>query len=191
MDEKFTLDIYTDGACSGNPGVGGWGVVILMGDFFKEFSGAEPKTTNNRMELVATIMGLKALKEACNVNLYSDSAYVVNAFSQGWLDSWQKNNWRNSSNDEVKNKDLWEELFNLTKTHSVTFIKVKGHADNEFNNRCDTLATTAIKDYIKEHPEVMVKPEEEKPSSKKTTNVTQEQFNSLIDDKITKNGEDL
>ena len=149
MEERFKIEIYTDGACSGNPGVGGWGCVLLFGDLFKEFSGAEGNTTNNRMELMAVIKGLSALKVPCDIDLYSDSAYTVNAFTQGWLDNWQKNNWRGSDKKEVKNRDLWEELVRLTTLHNVTFHKVKGHADNELNNRCDLLATTAIKEFKK------------------------------------------
>lgn len=149
MEERFKIEIYTDGACSGNPGVGGWGCVLLFGDLLKEFSGAEGNTTNNRMELMAVIKGLSALKVPCDIDLYSDSAYTVNAFTQGWLDNWQKNNWRGSDKKEVKNRDLWEELVRLTTLHNVTFHKVKGHADNELNNRCDLLATTAIKEFQK------------------------------------------
>ena len=127
--------IYTDGACSGNPGPGGWGSILM----YKE------NTTNNVMELTAVIEGLKLLKFPCEVDLYSDSAYVVNAFDKGWIYGWLKNNWVNSSKEPVKNKELWQELYNLTKVHKVNFIKVKGHADNEFNNRCDELARNAIK----------------------------------------------
>ena len=181
--EKFTVDIYTDGACSGNPGVGGWGVVITLGDFFKEFSGAEVNTTNNRMEMTAVIKALSALKFPCDVNLYSDSAYVVNAFSQNWIDGWVKNNWKGASGDSVKNRDLWEELLKLTKAHSVNFIKVKGHAENELNNRCDALATGAIKDFIKAHPEYAAANEEACSSPKKETKkISKEEFDNLIDD---------
>ena len=150
MDEKFTLDIYTDGACSGNPGVGGWGVVIIMGDFFKEFSGAEPKTTNNRMELMATIMGLKALKEPCEVDLYSDSQYVINAINEKWLDGWVQSGWRAESKKSVKNVDLWQALIPLLKKHKINFIKVKGHSDNEYNNRCDKIAVGIYKNSNKQ-----------------------------------------
>ena len=137
--------IYTDGACSGNPGPGGWGAILMYGDVKKEISGALKDTTNNIMEITAVLEALKLLKEECEVEVYSDSAYVVNAFNQGWLDNWQKNNWRTAGKDPVKNKELWEELYNLTQKHKVTFIKVKGHSDNEWNNRCDFLATSAIK----------------------------------------------
>ena len=139
------VTIYTDGACSGNPGPGGWGSILMFGDVKKEISGAMKDTTNNIMEITAVIEALKCLKEECEVEVYSDSAYVVNAFNQGWIENWKKNNWRNAQKDPVKNKELWEELDNLTTIHKVTFIKVKGHSDNEFNNRCDKLATDAIK----------------------------------------------
>lgn len=137
--------IYTDGACSGNPGPGGWGSILMMGENRKEISGGKKDTTNNVMELTAVIEALKLLKRPCKVDLYSDSAYVVNAFLQNWILGWIKNGWKNSSKEEVKNKELWQELFSLTKLHDVTFHKVKGHADNEYNNRCDELARNAIK----------------------------------------------
>ena len=136
--------IYTDGACSGNPGPGGWGSILMMGENRKEISGGKKDTTNNVMELTAVIEALKLLKRPCKVDLYSDSAYVVNAFLQNWILGWIKNGWKNSSKEEVKNKELWQELFSLTKIHDVTFHKVKGHADNEYNNRCDELARNAI-----------------------------------------------
>lgn len=139
------ITIYTDGACSGNPGPGGWGSILMMGKNKKEISGGKKDTTNNVMELTAVIEALKLLKRPCKVDLYSDSAYVVNAFLQNWILGWIKNGWRNSNKEEVKNKELWQELLSLTKTHNVTFHKVKGHADNEYNNRCDELARNAIK----------------------------------------------
>ena len=132
--------IYTDGACSGNPGPGGWGAILMIGDHKKEISGGKKDTTNNVMELTAVIEALKLLKRPCKVQLYSDSAYVVNAFLQDWISGWIKKNWKTAGNDPVKNKELWQELYGLTKIHDVTFHKVKGHADNEFNNRCDELA---------------------------------------------------
>ncbi len=138
------VTIYTDGACSGNPGPGGWGAILIYGENKKEISGREKETTNNIMEITAVIESLKLLKYPCDVKLYSDSAYVVNAFTKNWVESWQKNGWINSKKEEVKNKELWKELIELTKTHNVTFIKVKGHSDNEFNNRCDELARDAI-----------------------------------------------
>ena len=138
--------IYTDGACSGNPGPGGWGTILMYKDNKKEISGGMPDTTNNVMELTAVIEGLKLLKFPCKVKLYSDSAYVVNAFNEKWIYGWLKNGWRNASKEPVKNKELWQELYELTKVHEVEFIKVKGHADNEYNNRCDELARNAIKE---------------------------------------------
>ena len=137
--------IYTDGACSGNPGPGGWGAILMYGENKKEIYGAQKNTTNNIMEITAVLEAIKLLKEECEVEVYSDSAYVVNAFNQGWIENWQKNNWKTAGKDPVKNKELWEELYNLTQKHKVTFIKVKGHSDNEWNNRCDFLATSAIK----------------------------------------------
>ena len=136
--------IYTDGACSGNPGPGGWAAILMYKDNKKEISGGEKNTTNNIMELTAVIEGLKLLKFPCKVQVYSDSAYVVNAFKQNWITNWIKNNWKTADKKEVKNKELWQELLNLTKIHNVTFNKVKGHADNEFNNRCDELARANI-----------------------------------------------
>ena len=136
--------IYTDGACSGNPGPGGWGSILMYKDTVKEISGGTKNTTNNVMELTAVIEALKLLKFKCNVKLYSDSAYVVNAFNQKWIYGWLKNGWKNSNKEPVKNKELWEELYSLTKIHNVEFIKVKGHADNKYNNRCDELARNAI-----------------------------------------------
>ena len=136
--------IYTDGACSGNPGPGGWGTILMYKDIKKEISGRNENTTNNVMEITAVIEGLKMLKHECEVEIYSDSAYVVNAFNQGWIYNWQKNNWKTAGKDPVKNKELWEELYTLIKRHKVTFIKVKGHADNPYNNRCDELARNAI-----------------------------------------------
>jgi len=136
--------IYTDGACSGNPGPGGWGAILMYHENKKEISGGEKDTTNNVMELTAVIEGLKLLKYPCEVEVYSDSAYVVNAFEKGWIYNWVKNNWKTAGKDPVKNQELWQELYALTKTHKVKFNKVKGHSDNEFNNRCDELARNAI-----------------------------------------------
>ena len=134
------ITIYTDGACSGNPGPGGWGAILMFGDTKKEISGGLDNTTNNVMELTAVIESLKMLKRPCRVDLYSDSAYVVNAFLQKWIYGWIKKNWKTAGNDPVKNKELWQELYGLTKIHDVTFHKVKGHADIVFNNRSDELA---------------------------------------------------
>lgn len=136
--------IYTDGACSGNPGSGGWGAILIYNDSKKELSGGNSNTTNNIMEMTAVIEALKILKRPCEVDLYSDSAYVVNAFLQNWVKNWIKNNWKTSDKKDVKNKELWLELIELTKIHKVTFHKVKGHADNDLNNRCDELARNAI-----------------------------------------------
>ena len=136
--------LYTDGACSGNPGPGGWGAVLIFNGIEKELSGANPNTTNNVMEITAVIEGLKALKRPCNVNIYSDSAYVVNCFEKDWINNWIKNNWVNSKKKPVKNKELWLDLYDLTKIHKVTFNKVKGHSNVKYNNRCDELARNAI-----------------------------------------------
>ncbi len=140
--------IYTDGACSGNPGPGGWGTILIYKNKQKEMSGGKKETTNNVMELMAVIEGLKCLKYPCDVEIYSDSAYVVNAFNQNWINSWLKNGWKNSNKEPVKNKEMWQELYELTQIHKVKFIKVKGHSDNEYNNRCDELARNAIKQII-------------------------------------------
>ena len=134
------VTIYTDGACSGNPGPGGWAAILIAGNYKKELSGGEALTTNNRMELSGVINGLRALTRPCKVTIFSDSAYVVNAFNQNWIDKWMTNGWKNSAKAEVANADLWKELAVLTATHQVTFSKVKGHADDELNNRCDELA---------------------------------------------------
>ena len=143
MDE---VTIYTDGACSGNPGKGGWGAILMSGKLRKEISGGEKITTNNRMELTAPIEALKLLKKPCIVKIYSDSAYLVNAFLQGWIYNWQKNGWKTSDKKDVKNKELWEEIYKYTKIHKIEWIKVKGHSDNEFNNLCDKMAVNAIKE---------------------------------------------
>ena len=139
------LDIYTDGACSGNPGPGGWGVVLLYQGNRKELSGYQPETTNNRMELFAAIQRLSALKESCIVNLYSDSSYLINAFEKHWIDNWQRNGWKTSTKQPVENQDLWKLLLIHVRKHQVRFIKVKGHSDNVNNNRCDEMAVAAIK----------------------------------------------
>ena len=133
----------------GNPGPGGWGTILMYKETTKEISGYMPNTTNNIMEMTAVIEGLKMLKYKCQVDIYSDSSYVVNAFNNFWIQGWIKNNWINSSKEPVKNKELWQELYGLTKKHDVKFIKVKGHSDNEYNNRCDELARNAIKNNSK------------------------------------------
>lgn len=136
--------IYTDGACSGNPGPGGWAAILMSKDLKKEISGGDKSTTNNIMELTAIIEGLKALKFECEVEIYSDSSYCVNAFKQGWIYNWLKKGWKTSTGEAVKNQELWQELYFLTKKHKVTFNKVKGHSNVELNNRCDELARNAI-----------------------------------------------
>lgn len=144
-----TVEIYTDGACSGNPGPGGYCAILIYNGIEKVISGSELETTNNRMELLAVIKGLEALKEKCHVELYSDSQYVVDAFKQGWIVSWQVNGWRTSNKKEVKNSDLWSKLLEYTNFHEVVFNKVKGHADNEYNNRCDKIA-------VEEHKKIQI-----------------------------------
>lgn len=146
MSEKVI--IYTDGACSGNPGKGGWGALLIAGENKKEISGAEKDTTNNRMELTAPIEALKLVKRPCKIKLYSDSAYLVNAFTNGWIYNWQKNGWKTADKKDVKNRDLWEEIYKFTQIHKIEWIKVKGHSDNEYNNLCDKLAVAAIKNCL-------------------------------------------
>lgn len=142
--------IYTDGACSGNPGAGGYCAILSYKGAQKTVSGYEASTTNNRMELMAMIEGLKALKEPCSVELYSDSSYGVNAFNEGWIDSWAMKGWRTADNKEVKNVELWQELLRLVRMHKVKFVKVKGHADNELNNLCDKIARNEIESHAKQ-----------------------------------------
>ena len=146
------VDIYTDGACRGNPGKGGWGAILVYGGVEKELSGGEAMTTNNRMELSAVIAALRALRESCDITLTSDSKYVIDAITKGWVYAWKKNGWKKADNKAVSNQDLWEELYALTRTHEVTFHKVTGHADNEYNNRCDELARGAITELRKSLP---------------------------------------
>ncbi len=145
------VEIYTDGACSGNPGPGGWAAILSYKGYEKELSGSELETTNNRMELTAPIKALEALKEPCNVVIYTDSAYVYNAFEQGWIEIWQKHNWLNSRKKPVENQDLWQHLLKVMRIHNVKWIKVKGHSDNEKNNRCDNLAKKAIQMLLEEN----------------------------------------
>ena len=128
----------------GNPGPGGWGAILLYKDNKKEISGGNKNTTNNIMEITAVIEALKLVKRPCKIQIYSDSAYVVNAFLQGWIYNWLKKGWKTADGNPVKNKELWKELYKFTKTHEIQFNKVKGHADNELNNRCDELARNAI-----------------------------------------------
>ena len=142
MEERKKVILYTDGACSGNPGPGGYGAILIYKGIEKEISGGELNTTNNKMEIMAVIKGLESIKEACDVTVYSDSAYVVNTIQKGWIYSWQKNNWIKSDRSVVKNIDLWKKMLEYMKIHNITFVKVKGHADNEYNNRCDRLAVS-------------------------------------------------
>ena len=135
------VDIFTDGACRGNPGKGGWGAILLYQGKEKELSGGEAETTNNRMELSAVIAALSALKEPCEVTLTTDSQYVVNAIEKGWLDSWQQKGWRKSDKSPVLNVDLWQELVKLLDMHNVSFVWVRGHNGHAYNERCDKLAT--------------------------------------------------
>ncbi|OPY09558.1 MAG: Ribonuclease HI [Syntrophus sp. PtaB.Bin001] len=137
------VTIYTDGACLGNPGPGGYGVVLLYGEQRKELSGGYRLTTNNRMEILAAIKGLEALKSACEVTLYSDSQYLVNAISKGWARRWQANGWKRNSREKALNPDLWERLLKLCARHEVTFVWVRGHANNVENERCDVLSKEA------------------------------------------------
>ena len=141
------VTIYTDGACSGNPGPGGWGAILIYKEKRVELSGYDAYTTNNRMELLAPIQALQRLKEPCIVRIYSDSAYLVNAFRQHWLENWVRRNWIKSDKKPVENRDLWEEILRQTQIHHIEWIKVKGHADNPLNNRCDELATGEIKQH--------------------------------------------
>lgn len=138
------IDIYTDGACSGNPGPGGWAAVLLYSGHQKEISGFEAHTTNQRMELKAAVEALRALKEGCRVRLHSDSAYLVNAFAQNWFAGWERSGWMTSKKTPVVNQDLWREILDLSRKHQVHWVKVKGHSDNEWNNRCDFLAREEI-----------------------------------------------
>ena len=142
-----TVTLYTDGACSGNPGPGGWGAILEYQGHEKELSGGEKSTTNNRMELTAVIEGLQALKESCVVELYSDSKYVIDGLSKGWAVSWRKNGWRKADKKPALNPDLWETLLNLTEKHEMRYHWVKGHAENPKNNRCDEMAVAESQKY--------------------------------------------
>ncbi|HPY37379.1 MAG TPA: ribonuclease HI [Clostridia bacterium] len=144
MNNRKRVKIYTDGACSGNPGAGGWGAVLIYNSHIKEVSGGEGVTTNNRMELAAAINGLEALLEPCDVDLYSDSTYLIKSFNENRLNTWLNNGWKTAGKQPVKNIDLWQRLLELSKLHRITWHKVKGHSDNEYNNRCDALARAAI-----------------------------------------------
>ena len=149
---KKQVTLYTDGACSGNPGLGGYGGILMYEQHKREYSGGEMQTTNNRMEVMAVIVGLERLKYPCKVDVYSDSAYTVNAFVNGWIYAWKQGGWKKADGKAVQNVDLWERLYALTQTHEVTFHKVAGHADNVLNNRCDALARAAITELRKTLP---------------------------------------
>ena len=144
------VNLYTDGACRGNPGRGGWGAILVYGKYEKELSGGERETTNNRMELLAAIEGLRALKEPCRVTLYSDSKYLVDAFNLGWTKNWRAENFRVGKKNEVKNPDLWHTLIELVETHEVTFVWVRGHNGHAYNERCDALATAFADSFLEE-----------------------------------------
>ncbi|MDA1028202.1 MAG: ribonuclease HI [Bacteroidetes bacterium] len=139
------VTIYTDGACSGNPGPGGWAALLMYGDKERVITGYEAHTTNNRMELAAVVESLRVLKEKCLVAVHTDSSYVANAFNENWIEGWVKRGWKTADKKPVKNQDLWEELLKQMDRHQVTFVKVKGHSTDEFNNRVDRLAVEAIK----------------------------------------------
>ncbi len=143
-----TVILYTDGACSGNPGPGGWGALLIWNGKERELSGGASHTTNNRMEMRAVIEGLKALKEPCRVKIHSDSSLIINTFKQNWINNWLKRNWKKSDRKPVENRDLWEEMLAAMKPHKVEWIKVKGHSTNELNNRVDRLAVNASKKFM-------------------------------------------
>ena len=143
------VNIYTDGACSGNPGPGGWGAVLVYRGIEKEMSGGEELTTNNRMELTAVISALSALKEPCEIELCSDSKYVLDALTKGWAVGWRRNGWRKADKKPALNADLWEELLNLVEQHQMTYVWVKGHEGHPFNERCDRMAVSAAEKFKK------------------------------------------
>lgn len=149
MFRKKEVILYTDGACSGNPGPGGWAVLLIWKGKEKELSGGESHTTNNRMEMTAVIEGLNALKKPCKVGIHSDSALIVNAFTQGWIDNWQRKNWRKADKKPVENRDLWEKMLRAAAPHQVRWVKVKGHSDDEYNNRVDALAVKESKKFTR------------------------------------------
>ena len=143
------VNIYTDGACSGNPGPGGWCAVLVYREIEKEMSGGEPSTTNNRMELTAVIRALSALKEPCEVELCSDSKYVLDALTKGWAVGWRRNGWKKADKKPALNADLWEELLCLVEKHEMTYVWVKGHEGHPYNERCDAMAVAAYERYKK------------------------------------------
>ena len=142
-----TVTIYTDGACSGNPGPGGWGAILMYGDYKKEISGGERHTTNNRMELSAVIAALSMLKEPCIVDLWSDSKYVIDGLEKGWAKNWKAHNWTKGNKEPALNPELWDELLRLTSIHKMRYHWVKGHANNKYNNRCDQMAVAQSKKF--------------------------------------------
>ena len=142
-----TVSVYTDGACSGNPGPGGWGAILMCGEHKREISGGEANTTNNRMELMAVIQALSMLKEPCIVDLWSDSQYVINGLGKGWAKEWKAHGWKKADRKPALNSDLWDRLLTLTDTHSMRYHWVKGHAENKYNNRCDELAVSESQKY--------------------------------------------
>ena len=148
MPRRKTVTVYTDGACSGNPGPGGWGAILRYGRHEKALSGGEAETTNNRMELTAAIRALEALTEPCIVELYTDSRYLADALEKGWVYNWRKNGWRKPDKKPALNVDLWEALLALLETHEVRLHWVRGHADNEYNNRCDALAVAESRKFL-------------------------------------------
>lgn len=144
---KTVVILYTDGACSGNPGPGGWAALLMTTTKQKELSGGESHTTNNRMEMKAVVEGLKALTRSCHVKVHSDSALIINAFTKGWIQNWKKKGWRKSDKKPVENRDLWEEILTAMENHTVEWIKVKGHSTDQHNNRVDELAVRASKKF--------------------------------------------
>lgn len=163
------VTIYSDGACSVNPGIGGWGAILIYGKIEKEISGAEECTTNNRMELTAAAEALNCLKEPCGVDFYTDSAYLANAFINGWVYNWQKNGWRTSKKTDVLNRDIWERLIEFSKLHKITWHKVKGHGDNIYNNKCDKLARSEVSRLQSELKKKIKTETEAKPENKNIT----------------------
>lgn len=147
MSKKPEVTVYTDGACSGNPGPGGWGAVLIWNGKEKELSGGEAQTTNNRMEMRAVIEALRALKKPCRVSIHSDSALIINAMTQGWIENWQKRGWKKADKKPVENKKLWEEMLKAVEPHEVHWVKVKGHAGIELNERVDQLAVKESKKF--------------------------------------------
>ncbi len=148
LTPKKEVKIFTDGACSGNPGPGGWGCILQYGNIKKEISGGQAKTTNQRMEMQAALEGLSALKEPCRVDIFSDSAYLINGFLKGWLKKWEVNGWLNSKKEPVENQDLWQGLLEMSRKHEINWHKIKGHSGHPENERCDELAKEAIKNKI-------------------------------------------